>query len=148
MKQWLLVGLLLTLTFAGCLDDDDASADASDDTMTGDEEAADERQLQTVQFAKNGQFAGHVEDHTLDCDEDGTLGVMVNGQGRLLFTVTDANGTVIREYEFNGQSSEAHQSDLSGAAGTWTITITAGDENPLPLQPPAFQGQYAGEMTC
>jgi hypothetical protein len=90
-------------------------------------------------LAYNGASAGSHSDK-VECGASGDLHVNANlGSGSLTVTVKDESGRTLasKSYSMVGQASET--SDLSGAAGTWTLSATRGS---------GFTGQYALHVEC
>jgi len=76
---------------------------------------------------------------SIDCGSTGHVAAGNQGTGKLSVTVTDGKGdTIFREGDFGaGQSGKAQE--LHGAAGTWTLKVSAGF---------GYVGQWGITLSC
>lgn len=123
----LVAACALAVLLAGC-SDGQVSNDAGGQSVSGE-----------GSLAYNGASAGSHSDKT-ECGATGELHVNSNmGSGSLTVTVKDSSGRSLASETYNKVGQTTESLDLSGAAGTWTLSATRGS---------GFTGQYTLHVQC
>ncbi len=100
-----------------------------------------------VNIAFQGQGSGS-DSKSLECGTSGSIAHGVQGQGSVTVRVTDGEGKEIYSRSFDGQGQGGETDKISGAAGTWTLTVTRGGSSSFGGFGGGFQGQYGITMAC
>ncbi len=89
---------------------------------------------------QGGDFGSGSKSKSLEClDGHGTVTMGVQGGGSITVKVTDGDGSTIFSESFSGGGQEGQAQKLSGAVGTWTLSVSTNG---------AFGGQYSVTLSC
>lgn len=96
-------------------------------------------QATSVAISGQGMMDG-TETKTLECDGSGQIAIGVQGEGSVAVRVTDGGGATVYTGTF-GTGQEGETKSISGAEGTWTLTVTFSGAF-------GFNGQYGVTLSC